>query len=310
MPEYLSLYLTSEHFIKSASKQTTGSIILEIRVKDLMNTDVIVPPKEIQRNIAKCINDIDAKLEGNNKINDNLQQLIQATYSFWFNQFEFPDENGKPYVSNGGAFIYNEQLKRNIPTGWTVETLRHNTLFNYIDTGVLPFDNKNYLATANVNGTTITDGEWITFANREGRANMQPSIYSVWFAKMKNSVKHIFIPCNGQWMIDKYIFSTGFSGVQCTEETFAYVACLIHAPFFEKTKDILSHGATQQSVNNDDLDAIKIPVPPQDILRKFALEINPIFNKICILQKENQELYAQREYLLPLLLNGQITIQD
>ena len=188
--------------------------------------------------------------------------------------------------------------------------MRHNTLFKYIDTGVLPFDSKNYLATANVNGTTITDGEWITFANREGRANMQPSIYSVWFAKMKNSVKHIFIPCNGQWMIDKYIFSTGFSGVQCIEETFAYVACLIQAPFFEKTKDILSHGATQQSVNNDDLDAIKIPVPPQDILRKFALEINPIFNKICILQKENQELYAQREYLLPLLMNGQVTIQD
>ena len=188
--------------------------------------------------------------------------------------------------------------------------MRHNTLFNYIDTGVLPFDNKNYLATANVNGTAITDGEWITFANREGRANMQPSIYSVWFAKMKNSVKHIFIPCNGQWMIDKYIFSTGFSGMQCTEETFAYVACLIQAPFFEKTKDILSHGATQQSVNNDDLDAIKIPVPPQDILRKFALEINPVFNKLCILQKENQELYAQREYLLPLLMNGQVTIAD
>ena len=139
---------------------------------------------------------------------------------------------------------------------------------------------------------------------------MQPSIYSVWFAKMKNSVKHIFIPCNGQWVIDKYIFSTGFSGMQCTEETFAYVACLIQAPFFEKTKDILSHGATQQSVNNDDLDAIKIPVPPQDILRKFALEINPVFNKLCILQKENQELYAQREYLLPLLMNGQVTIAD
>ena len=174
----------------------------------------------------------------------------------------------------------------------------------------MPFDSKNYLATANVNGTTITDGEWITFTNREGRANMQPSIYSVWFAKMKNSVKHIFIPCNGQWMVDKYIFSTGFSGMQCDKETFAFVSCIIQEPFFEKTKDVLSHGATQQSVNNDDLDSIKIAVPPKHILARFAEQINPTFEKMCCLIKENQELIAQRDYLLPLLMNGQITIAD
>lgn len=204
--------------------------------------------------------------------------------------------------------MYNESIKRKIPEDWKVETLRHNSLSNFIETGIPYFESKNYLATANVNNSMIKDGEWVTYSNRESRANMAPSVYSIWFAKMKNSVKHMAIPKNGEWMVEKYIFSTGFAGIQCNKNSFAYLYCLINEPFFENTKDILSHGATQQSVNNDDLDSIKIVVPPSEILVSFAEFANPLYEKICNIIRENQILCQQRDSLLPLLINGQITI--
>lgn len=189
-----------------------------------------------------------------------------------------------------------------------VETFANNSLSKFIDTGISHFESKNYLATANVDNFTIKDGEWVTYSNRESRANMSPSIYSIWFAKMKNSIKHMCIPENGDWMVKKYVFSTGFSGIQCTKNSFAYFYCLINEPFFERTKDILSHGATQQSVNNDDLNSIKIVVPPLNVLKSFAEFANPLYEKICNIIQENQILSEQRDSLLPLLINGQITI--
>lgn len=80
LPEYLCLYLASDYFVKMASKHTTGSIIMEIRISDLMNTEIIVPPQKIQKNIAKCMRKIDRKIELNKLINDNLshQSLMVA----------------------------------------------------------------------------------------------------------------------------------------------------------------------------------------------------------------------------------------
>lgn len=241
-------------------------------------------------------------------INDNLYQLLQSVYSYWFNQFNFPNVKGLPYSKHNGKMVYNKFVKRNIPKDWKVETLRNNSLSKFIDTGVQYFETKNYLATANVDGFAIKDGEWVTYSNRESRANMDPLICSIWFAKMKNSIKHMVIPENGEWMVKKYIFSTGFSGIQCNKYTYAYLYCLINDPFFEFTKDILSHGATQQSVNNDDLESVKVIIPPLEVLKLFAEFANPLFEKLCNIILENQLLSEQRDSLLSLLINGQVTI--
>ena len=84
LPEYLCLYLASDYFVKVASKHTTGSIIMEIRISDLMNTEIIIPPREIQKKIAKCLNKIDQKIELNKMVNDNLEQQIQLIFDYLF----------------------------------------------------------------------------------------------------------------------------------------------------------------------------------------------------------------------------------
>ncbi len=307
-PKYMAFYLRGPYFRKLVNSNTVMTLRASFNEHIFKFMNIYLPSYETQKKIGDLLYKIEQKIRINNEINDNLHQLIQSVYSYWFNQFNFPNSKNLPYSKNDGEMIYNKLIKRKIPENWKVETLKNNSLSKFIDTGVQYFETKNYLATANVDGFTIKDGEWVTYTNRESRANMTPSICSIWFAKMKNSIKHMVIPENAKWMVKKYIFSTGFSGIQCNKYSYSYLYCLINDPFFEITKDILSHGATQQSVNNDDLESIKIVIPPFEILKSFAKFANPLFEKSCNIILENQLLCEQRDSLLPLLVNGQVSI--
>jgi type I restriction enzyme S subunit len=122
-----------------------------------------------------------------------IQQIAKTIYDYWFTQFDFPNEDGKPYRSSGGQMVWNEQLKREIPVGWSSASIVINPLSTVMKPGVDVFDRKEYLATAEVNGTSISTGSVVEYATRESRANMQPTVNSFWFAKMKNSVKHLYL---------------------------------------------------------------------------------------------------------------------
>ena len=138
---------------------------------------------------------------------------------------------------------------------------------------------------------------------------MQPAINTVWFAKMKNSIKHLFVSKKGQWIVDKYILSTGFSGLKCDGISFSYIASVVMQPYFENTKDILSHGATQEGVNNEDLDSIPLLIPPRGILNGYNCIVKPYFEKMNDIMLENQRLVNMRNELLPLLMNGQVIVR-
>ena len=244
------------------------------------------------------------------KINDNLQQQLRLLYDYWFTQFDFPDECGKPYRSNDGNMVWNEQLKRNIPVGWTVASIVDNPLSSIIKPGIERFTSKKYLATADVNGTSISNGSLIEYETRESRANMQPTINSVWFAKMKNSVKHLFLNKGMQTLIENTILSTGFCGIQCSEVSFEYISSFVSSNYFETTKDILAHGATQEAVNNEDMQSIKLIIPNYGTLSCFHEVCKGIYAQMSKNICENCELVAIRDWLLPMLMNGQAVVED
>ena len=305
------LFYSLKYNIQNLIRQSSGTTFDSITRDVSENMNMIIPDdKSIHLKISKLLFDIDLKIDINNKINAELESMAKTLYDYWFLQFEFPNENGKPYKSSGGKMVWNEELKREIPEGWKVDNLIESSLCEDIKAGVDYFETKNYLPTANINGEEITDGEYISFDNRESRANMQPVKNSVWFAKMKNSIKHLTIPENSDWFISKYILSTGFQGLKCSADSLAYIHCLINSDWFEKYKDVLSHGATQESVNNEDLKNIKFAVPTQEILKRFAEIVNPIIEKKFQIIKENQELVSLRDFLLPLLMNGQVKFKD
>lgn len=310
-PDYFCLYLSSDFFVQLAAKNVTGSIIQEIRIGDLMNIDVIVPPMDVQEKIANSINMIDKKLILNNSICSDLESMAKFLYDYWFVQFEFPNEEGKPYKSSGGKMVWNEELKRDIPEGWEVGNLSNNSLTKIIKPGINKFEGtKNYLETADVTESSYTKGEEVTFENRASRANMQPTKNSVWFAKMKDSVKHLLLNEEMHPLIERSIFSTGFLGLQCSSEGFEYIATYIKSEYFEKVKNKLAHGATQQAINNTDLKGIRIVIPSDEVLTEFHNRSKSIYSLISKKNIENKELADMKDFLLPLLMNGQVTVGE
>ena len=308
-PYYLKYLFETSPYKKLLSNLAHGGVQKGIYIYDIGNIPIDCLSLEKQEELIRPLLTIDRKISLNNKINDNLSQQLQLLFDFWFKQYNFANSIGKPYALSNGSFIYNDKLKRKIPENWIIGSLMNNPLSKPIEPGVSYFNCKNYLATANINRTAITDGENVAFENRESRANMEPRLYSIWFAKMKNSIKHLFISGKGQDIVEKYILSTGFAGINCDEKTFAYMAGVISDPTFELVKDKYAHGATQQSVNNDDLDLYKIVIPDSKTLEKYAALANPLYEKLNLLQIENNKLQKLRDYLLPLLLNGQVTIR-
>ena len=306
---YLHYLLANSSVKHQLEARASGTKQRNISPDDVYDVIVDLPDYDIQKEIGKTLYQIELKQENNNKIISELESMAKTIYDYWFLQFEFPNEEGKPYKSSGGKMIYNEELKREIPDGWKVENMMESSLCFDIKAGVDKFKSKNYLPTANIEGESITDGEYVTFDNRENRANMQPVKYSVWFAKMKNSIKHLSIPKNSEWFINKYILSTGFQGLKCTETSFAYIHSIINSSWFEIYKDNLSHGATQEGVNNEDLKNIKYVVPSNKILIEFNKICMPTLERKFSIIKENQELASLRDFLLPMLMNGQVTFK-
>ena len=308
---WLYYYFRSPEWTAFIQQQTVkGSTVNRISVEDFPEYTVPVMPLEKQNLIAEILSRLDRKIELNNLINDNLQQQIKLLYDYWFTQFDFPDENGKPYKSSNGRLLYNDKVSHQIPEAWTVCNLIENPLTSIIKPGVDVFDTKKYLATADVIGTNISIGTQIEYVTRESRANMQPTVNSVWFAKMKNSIKHLYLNEEMKTLIDNYILSTGFCGIQCSKESFEYVASFIEHSYFETIKNILAHGATQEAVNNNDITKIPFVIPSAKILRLFHEKTQSIYSQISKNICENQELTKLRDWLLPMLMNGQATLSD
>ncbi|MGL5983232.1 MAG: restriction endonuclease subunit S, partial [Cetobacterium sp.] len=301
--------------IKSVRKQIKGSSsgtkVKHTSPDKIYDVVVNLPSIDIQKKIGNLLYFIEEKIEINNKINKELEDMAKSIYDYWFVQFDFPDENGKPYKSNGGEMVWSEELKREIPKCWEVKNLKENNLTKIIKAGIMEFDKeKIYLATLCVSDTKIKDlSNKIYYNTRESRANMQPQKNSVWFAKMKRSKKIIGIGDYSQFYINNLIFSTGFCGLEIKEEAFEYIYNFINRDCFEELKDRLSTGATQEAINNERLALIPLIIPEINILENFQKKTFNIHKKIYSNNIQNQELESLKEFLLPMLMNGQVRIK-
>ena len=308
--KYIAFFLRSKYFRKVLDCNTIMTLRASFNEDMFSFLYLYLPDYEEQVRIGDLLYKMEIKIRTNNKINDNLEQQLMLLYDYWFIQFDFPDNDGNPYQTSGGKMVWNDTLKRNIPENWKVQSVISNCLSSIIKPGVEIFNTKTYLATADVKGTSISTGTIVDYDGRESRANMQPSINSVWFAKMKNSIKHLYLNKEMQPIISSSILSTGFCGLQCNEISFEYIASYVSNAYFEIHKDMLAHGATQEAVNNDDLAGVHIIIPEAIVLRAYHEATQAIYAQISKNICENQELVKLRDWLLPMLMNGQATISD
>ena len=288
----------------------SGSTLPSMTSSAYYNIPVTLPDVKVQDSIANILKGINSKIELNDKINTELETIAKDLYNYWFVQFDFPDKDKRPYKSSGGKMIYNDVLKREIPEGWTVENIADNRLSKILKPGIKQFDGqKIYLPTAAVENDRIIDkSNLITYDNREGRANMEPVDNSVWFAKMKNTKKVLYFGDYSSQRISQTILSTGMLGLKCVENALEYIWNFVNDDFFEAVKNKLSHGATQEGVNNDDLLYFPMLIPSIETLRDYSVLVKDLYKQKYFNEIENECLAELRDFLLPMLMNGQVSV--
>lgn len=269
--------------------------------KDVGELSIELPDLQTQKRVSTILSNIDKKISVNNRTNDNLFEVAQAIYKEWFINFHYPESNGRLVESELGE----------IPEGWAVGFIDDKKLTKIVKSGVNQYSGKKkYVATADVDGRKINSYESLEFSERPSRANMEPIKNSVWFAKMENSVKNILVTKNAHELVDKYIFSTGFMGLECLLDSTLYIWNYINSDSFLEIKNGLSTGTLMAGISNSTIRSAKYLIPPHDLLIKFNEKVSGIFEQIRNNDLENERLTKLRDTLLPELLNGKIDVSN
>ena len=264
---------------------------------------------EVQNQIVATLSSYDHKIALNRAINHNLAAMAKQLYDYWFVQFDFPNEEGKPYKSSGGKMVWNEKLKREIPEGWNAKRIDEITI---VYNGATPSTTEE----DNYGGDII----WIT--PKDLSSQQQKFIYQGErniSQKGYDSCSTHILPINsilmssrapiGLLAITKTELCTnqGFKNFVPKEDyfsTYLYYYLLSHIRQIEQ----LGTGTTFKEVSREDISAFLILFPLEETLRQWEKIIYSIDNKQLSIQKQMETLTKQRDELLPLLMNGQVTI--
>lgn len=197
-----------------------------------------------------------------------------------------------------------------VPKGWEVYSITDKRVCSIIKPKIHHFSGeKDYIATANVSQNTIVgELEKITFDNRPSRANMQPIVDSIWFAKMVGEHKAIMIDENDEFLLKNTILSTGFLGIKPQQYKKCFLYCFINSENFTLLKNSLATGAVQIALNNTSFSSMNIILPSDNVLEYFENKVSTLFSKIATNHRENKSLAETRDLLLPKLLNGEIEL--
>lgn len=269
--------------------RSTGSIQDNINLKFLNELKLEVPDFQSQNDIVKVLSNIDKKIELNNKVNDELSQIADYIYSYWFIGFNFPNEKGLPYFANNGALTYSSILNKNIPSGWKTKKLG--------DLFISKNDNTKKIKSSNIfsNGTypVITQdvGKMI-----KGYTNMENPIIDLpvlVFGDHSCTIRYVDFP-----------FFRGADGTQLLY--FENKELLLLAYFWiNKIISLLpNYGKYERHFKY--LKDCYVIIPNNEILINFSTTITPFLEKIQQNNKESSELELLRDWLLPMLMNGQI----
>lgn len=296
VPYYLYNYLRILRF----NNLHTGSTLPSMTTKAYYSIKLDLPSLDIQKKVAYVLKILDSKIELNNKINAELEKIAKTLYDYWFVQFDFPDENNHPYKSSGGAMVYNEELKREIPKGWEVKSLNdianitmgqspRGSSYNTKKLGV-PF----HQGCANFGEKYPITEIYTTEPNRI--ANIGDFLVSV-RAPVGNLNVANELCCIGR----------GLAAISSNLDYNQYLYQILIN--FKKQFDLRnSMGTTFGSITKDDLCFLKVLDPPQYMLNLFETKTKKIAREQRINSAENRVLTQLRDFLLPMLMNGQVKV--
>ena len=306
-PVYLAYFLKTDEFQKQIYGIVGGSAIPTLSQENLANLIIRVPNDNIPNIIADILDSLDGKIELNKQINDNLEAMAKQLYDYWFVQFDFPNEEGKPYKSSGGAMVWNEKLKREIPSCFEVDNMGNLCNFrNGINYSKDEIGNDYQIVNVrNISSSRILlDGEdfdVITVPTSKAENYvLKPDDIIIARSGCPGSTRLLLLPAN-----------TLFCGfiICCSPHNSSMRNYLTYClKQLEGTNATTSGGSILQNVSQDTLKGLQIIVPEKEIIDKFNKTIEFIFARMLNCLKESKTLTKQRDELLPLLMNGQASV--
>ncbi|OWP31757.1 restriction endonuclease subunit S [Prevotella intermedia] len=299
-------YLISSDMVKrqlsAAAQQTKIRHTSPDKIKDCT---VWIPSLAEQKKIGKFLFDIDCKIEINRSLNHNLEAIAKQLYDYWFVQFDFPNTEGKPYKSSGEKMVWNEKLKREIPEEWHCGNLFEIATFT---NGLAcqkfrPKDGEVPLPVIKIR--EMHDG--ISSDTEEVSPNIPESVKVYngdvlfsWSASLE-----VMLWACGLGGLNQHIFKV--TSANDFPKSFYYFQLLNYVDVFKKMAE--ARKTTMGHITQDHLQQSTIAIPDnKDIVDKFEKRISPIFAQMVKLQEEIQQLSKQRDELLPLLMNGQASL--
>ncbi|PDN09048.1 restriction endonuclease subunit S [Salmonella enterica subsp. enterica serovar Essen] len=301
-PEYVYYWLASPWIYKTILSRNTGSTVPLINLGVIKSLPVSLPESIFeQRKISRLFSLIDEKITLNNRINLELEAMAKTLYDYWFVQFDFPDANGKPYKTSGGKMVYNATLKREIPAGWDVRTLSKiaNITMGQSPTG------ESYNGEGN--GTLFfqgsTDFGWLFPSAR------QYTTSPARMAKKGDILLSVRAPVGDMNIANAdCCIGRGLAALNSKSgsDGFLFYVMKYFKQVFERKN---SEGTTFGSITKDDLHSLSVAYPQPGLLKKYDDIVSGYNKMIFVRSLENRDLVELRDWLLPLLMNGQVTIK-
>jgi type I restriction enzyme S subunit len=282
---YIKTILTTKTFLQYAMRVAHGSTIKNLAPSQIADYSFDAPDKNERDKISYAIRCIDNKIALNKRINAELEAMAKTLYDYWFVQFDFPDENGKPYRTSGGKMEWNEQLKREIPKGWKVKQMSDLT-------------------------AVVTGKEDANFSTPNGEYKFFTCSQDTLLCDTAAFEGHaVLIAGNGDFNVKHY--SGKFNAYQRTYVLIPtddkYYGCM----YIALNDKVLafktgSNGSIVKFITKGDVEGATIFDVPQSALYR---SINSIIYQIEHLNREGEELTRLRDWLLPMLMNGQATVE-
>ncbi|NIZ05442.1 restriction endonuclease subunit S [Pseudoalteromonas sp. HF66] len=312
--QYLLFALQSEFVQKQIRKSDrTGSTVSNLCIPDLKALEI--PILFNTDGIAAILKSITGKIELNNRINAELEAMAKTLYDYWFVQFDFPDANGKPYKTSGGKMVYNPTLKREIPEGWSDCILGDHVTFkrgvsyrsgDIQDEGV-PFLNLNSFSLSGEfkqTGTKYFNGKF----KPESKLDAGELVIAITDVTRNADIigKAFVIP---DIFDEKPLISCDVACVSSKTFGVAYLEQLFNSNSYHK---YIKHFASGTLVLHLDLQGVKwfkTHLPPKNLLDNYNKHCSSLFKQRDIVLKENVYLESLRDWLLPMLMNGQVTVK-
>ena len=305
--EYVYYYMKTQY---ESLRGLSSGVRNNLNANDIKNYEIRIPESIVeQNNISKVLSVLDQKIAINNQINEELEAMAKTLYDYWFVQFDFPDENGKPYKSSGGKMVYNEQLKREIPEGWGVEKVSEiaktgsggtpkSTTDEYYSNGTIPWINSGELNKSIIISTT----NYITeFGLENSSAKLFPadSILIAMYGATAGKVSFLAFESSTNQAI---------CAVTLDDNRLKY-----YFKFF--IEDLYSHlvtlssGSARDNLSQDMIKNLLMINPNDRVIETFFVLVDSYFLQITNNLKQNQELTQLRDWLLPMLMNGQVRME-